>query len=166
MLRRDEMILSVATEASKTETVFSRVLKPSSDCMPFLFRLAACYQRIKWRSMSITWRPAVGTSTNGLITYGIAYNNQSITSRNGITSLSPVNDHPIWQSGSSTPLVVPSNMLMTRKWYELNTNTKDPYDQAVGTFHVGLTHDSKGAAEPRGEFWIRYTIEMEGTNNA
>lgn len=166
VLTRDELLVTVATTANKTESLFSKLLKPSSDLMPFLFRLSACYQRIRWRSFHITWRPAVGTNTNGIITYGIAYNNQKITDRNGVTSLTPVNDHPVWQSGNPTPLVVPQNMLMTRNWYELNGTGTDPFDVAIGTFYCGFTHDSAGASASRGEFWVRYTVEMEGTNNA
>jgi hypothetical protein len=165
VLTRDELLVQVVTTANKTESIFHQLLKPSAGLMPFLFRLGSCYQRIKWRSLSVTWRPAVGTSTNGLITYAIAYNNQEIKDRIGVTSLTPVNDHPVWQSGQSTPLVVPSNMLMTRTWYQLN-GSSDSFDQAVGTFYCALTHDSATAAESRGEFWIRYTVEMEGTNNA
>lgn len=166
VMRRDELLATVATTAGKTESYFSKLLKPGADVMPFLFKLSSCYQRVKWRAMSITWRPAVGTSTNGIITYGIAYNNQVITDRNGVTSLTPVNDHPVWQGSSSSPLTIPGEMLMTRKWYELNTSSKDAFDQAVGTFCCGFTHDSENQAKSRGEFWIRYTVEMEGTNNS
>lgn len=165
-ITRDELLVTVATTTGKTESLFSKLLKPGPDLMPFLFRLGACYQRIRWRSFAVTWRPAVGTNTNGIITYGVAYNNQKILDRMGVTSLTPVNDHAVWQSGRPTPLVVPQNMLMTRAWYELNGTGTDPFDQAIGTFYCSFTHDKSDASASRGEFWVRYTVEMEGTNNA
>lgn len=55
-------------------------------------------------------------------------------------------------------------MLMSRKWYALNTAQNDPFDQQMGKFYVGVSHDNKPTSESRGEFWISYTVEMEGTN--
>lgn len=55
-------------------------------------------------------------------------------------------------------------MLMSRKWYALNTAQNDPFDQQMGKFYVGVSHDAKAVSESRGEFWISYTVEMEGTN--
>lgn len=163
-LQRDELLLQVKTDLDKTETVFGKDLYPSAGVMPFLFRLSTCYQRIRWLRASISWRPACGTNTNGIISYGVAFNNaRGITTRELVTSLTPVNDHPVWQSSGNSPLVIPGEMLMSRKWYALNTTGADTYDQQVGKFCVGLSHDS-GKAEARGEFWISYSIEMEGTN--
>ena len=166
MLTRDELLVTVATTASKTESVFTKPLVPSAGVMPFLFRLSSCYQRIRWLRAHITWRPACGTSTNGIITYGVAFNNSgSVTSRDLVAALTPCNDHPVWQSSGNAPLVIPGDMLMSRKWYALNSTATDRFDETLGTFCVGLTHDSSNAAS-RGEFWISYTVEMEGTNPA
>lgn len=57
-------------------------------------------------------------------------------------------------------------MLMSRKWYALNTDKADAFDKGMGKFCVGLTHDGESVAKSRGEFWISYTVEMEGTNPA
>lgn len=167
MLQRDELLLQVATVPSKTETVFTKPLIPSSGVMPFLFQISSCYQRIRWLKCHVTWRPAVGTSTNGIITYGFQFNSDgSITTRSNVTDLTPVNDHPVWQSGQMTPLVVPQEMLQTRKWYVLNSTQADTYDKALGTFCVGASHDSAAAAKTLGEFWVSYSVEMEGTRTA
>lgn len=53
---------------------------------------------------------------------------------------------------------------MSRKWYALNSTGDDPFDMQMGKFYVGLSHDEETAAKSRGEFWISYTVEMEGTN--
>lgn len=165
VLSRDELLVQVKTTPSSGESVFSVDLKPSTGTMPFLFRLATCYQRIRWARAHISWRPSCGTNTNGIISYGVAWNNtQALNTRELVTSLTPCNDHPVWQSTGVAPLVIPQDMLMSRKWYALNTNKADPFDQQMGRFYVGVSHDARGAAESRGEFWISYTVEMEGTN--
>lgn len=167
LLTRDELLLQVVTTAGKTETVFTRPLVPSAAIMPFLFRLSSCYQRIRWLRASVTWRPACGTNTDGLISYGVAFNgSKSVTSRDLVCALTPVNDHPVWQSSGTSPLVIPADMLMSRKWYALNVTSSDAFDQTIGNFCVGLSHGSESSAHPRGEFWINYTVEMEGTNPA
>lgn len=164
MLSRDELLVSAITAASASESTAGRLLKPTEEIMPFLNRLASCYQRIRWLAVHIYWKPAVGTNTNGLISYGVAYNNQEIKNRSGVLSLTPCNDHAVWQTQG--PLVIPQDMLMTRKWYSLNSTGTDKFDQSIGTFYVGMTHDNKPTVEARGEFWIRYRVEMEGTNEA
>lgn len=165
VLQRDELLVQVVTTANKDESVFSVDLKPSAGTMPFLFRLATCYQRIKWTRAHISWRPACGTNTNGIISYGVAYNNtRSVSSRELVTSLTPCNDHPVWQSTGVAPLIIPGDMLMSRKWYSLNSGSDDPFDQQMGKFYVGISHDVANSKQSRGEFWISYTVEMEGTN--
>lgn len=165
VLSRDELLVQVKTTAGRDESVFSVDLKPSTGVMPFLFRLATCYQRIRWMRAHISWRPACGTNTNGIVSYGVAYNNtKAVNTRELVTSLTPCNDHPVWQSTGIAPLVVPADMLMSRKWYALNTGSDDPFDQQVGKFYVGISHDAVAQAASRGEFWISYTVEMEGTN--
>lgn len=164
VLQRDELLLQVVTTANKNESVFSKPLTPSSGLMPFLFQISSCYQRIRWLKCHVTWRPGVGTSTNGIITYGFQFNDGAApSSRADVTNLTPVNDHAVWQSGSSTPLVVPSDMLMSRKWYVLNSTSADAYDKALGSFCCGVSHDSKATTSTLGEFWVSYSVEMEGT---
>lgn len=167
VLTRDELLVTVATTPDKNESVFSKDLVPSPGVMPFLFRLSSCYQRIRWVRASISWRPSCGTATDGIISYGVAFNgSESIKSRDLVTSLTPCNDHPVWQSTGISPLVIPGDMLMSRRWYPLNVTGGDQFDKGMGKFCVGLTHDAEKVAKSRGEFWISYTVEMEGTNPA
>lgn len=164
-LQRDELLVQVNTVANKDEKVYTKSLVPGPAFMPFLHRLSECYQRIRWLRMHITWRPACGTNTNGIITYGVAYNNTTqFLTRGDVTALTPVNDHPVWQASGNRPLVIPGEMLMSRKWYGLNTTGADPFDKQVGTFVFGISHDVDPVARSRGEFWVNYSVEMEGTN--
>lgn len=164
-LQRDELLIQVVTTAKKTESVKGVELKPSAALMPFLNRLSSCYQRIRWLALHIMWKPAVGTNTNGIISYGVAFNNQQIQTRAGVLSLTPCCDHAVWQ-GTGVPLTVPQDMLMSRKWYVLNATGEGKFDESIGTFYFGFTHDAADAAQSRGEFWVRYHVEMEGTNEA
>lgn len=167
VLTRDELLVTVATTPDKTESVFSKDLVPSAGVMPFLFRLSSCYQRIRWVRAAISWRPSCGTATDGIISYGVAFNGSaSVTSRDLVCALTPCNDHPVWQSTGITPLAIPADMLMSRRWYPLNVTGGDAFDKGMGRFCVGLTHDADKVARSRGEFWISYTVEMEGTNPA
>lgn len=163
VLRRSELLSTTTTTASRTESVYSVDLLPSASVMPFLFRLSSCYQRLRWLRATITWRPSCGTTTSGIITYGVAFNGSAnLRSRHDITSLTPVSDHPVWSAAPG--LRVPSDLLMSRKWYLLNSTGGDSFDKSPGRFWIGLTHDSSSTAQSRGEFWISYTVEMEGTN--
>lgn len=166
LLSRDELLVVVSAQTKGNETIGSLVMAPSTDAMSFLNQLSKCYQRIRWIRCSVTWRPGVGTTTNGVITYGFAFNNQSVTTRSKIAALTPVNDHPVWQTSQAGPLVVPTEMLMTRKWYALNSTATDFYDRGLGTFYYGVSHDTLTAAQTRGEFWVSYSVEMEGTNES
>lgn len=164
-ITRCELLRTVSTTANKTESLFAIPLYPSTDQMSFLFRLASCYCRLQWASMRIDWRPSVGTTTNGIITYGVRFAEADLTtaptSRLDVASLFPVNDHPVWQTGN--PLVLSKELLMSRKWYSLLT--KDGVDLAPGGLQVGLSHDSTAAAQSRGEFWVTYTCILDGTRS-
>lgn len=164
-ITRCELLRTVSTTVNKTESVFAVPLYPSADQMGFLFRLASCYCRLRWVSMKIEWRPSVGTTTNGIITYGVRFAEADLTtapkSRLDVASLFPVNDHPVWQTAA--PLVLSQELLMSRKWYSLLTT--DGVDLAPGGLQVGLSHDSTAAAQSRGEFWVTYTCVLDGTRS-
>lgn len=164
-IQRDEILSTVKTTQGTEETVKVVDLTPTSGLMPFLFRLSSCYQRMRWQRAHITWRPSCGTATNGIISYGVAFaGGQKITSRALVASLTPCNDHPVWQATGTTPLVIPQDMLMTRKWYSIGD--ADAFDKQFGRFCYGLSHDNDARPQTRGEFWISYAVEMEGTNPA
>lgn len=96
-----------------------------------------------------------------MITYGVSFNKAGLRSRAAVAALTPVKDHAVWQT--SQPLVVPKEMLMTRQWYVLGDSQTDDFDRAVGCFHAGVSFDSSPSKFVRGEFWISYTVELEGT---
>jgi hypothetical protein len=81
-----------------------------------------------------------------------------------VSALYPVNDHPIWQSSS---LRVAKDLLMSRKWYATQSITGeasfDSFDYGPGTLEVGATHDSSTSAKVLGEFWVSYSVTLDGS---
>lgn len=134
--------------------------------LPFLANLARVYTRYRWENLSFSWRPGVGTTTDGSVTYGVKLMDGDVTknpsSRVAISALYPVNDHPIWQ-GSSLPVAKP--LLQSRLWYA-TYGSIDTVEQAPGTLQVGISHDSLAADKYVGEFWIKYTVTFDGTRPA
>lgn len=134
--------------------------------LPFLANLARVYTRYRWESLAFSWRPGVGTTTDGAVTYGVKLMDSDVTknpsSRVAVSALFPVNDHPIWQ-GSTLP--VAKSLLQSRLWYA-TYGSIDPVEQAPGTLQVGIAHDSLTADKYVGEFWITYCVTFDGTRAA
>lgn len=123
--------------------------------------------------MRFEWRPAVGTSTNGLVTYGVRFMDDRTAkstdaSRVAISGLYPVCDHPVWQSSQ---LVVPQDLLMSRAWYATvpklgdtpDPGAADSIDLAPGTLAIGITAPEMATAALVGEVWVHYTATLDGT---
>lgn len=139
--------------------------------MTYLYRLASCYTRLRWNRVRFEWKPAVGTSTNGIITYGARLmddraRNAKPKSRQEVSALYPVNDHPVWQRADMT---VSRNLLMSRTWYAIAAGTDadgaDRIDVAPGSLEVGLDVTSNDAEMVYGEFWIDYSVTLDGTRS-
>lgn len=168
---RSELFQSVASDATK-ETLISTAIQPGANVMKFLGKLTDCYTRLRWNSITFEWRPAVGTSTNGIMTYGVRFmddrGSTAPKSRAEVSGLYPVCDHPVWQKSS---LPVARSLLMSRNWYATPTNSggaappgtaADPVDLAPGSLLVGVSAVSP-AAPLVGELWIHYSVTLDGT---
>lgn len=147
-------------------------IQPGKNAMHFLGKLADCYTRLRWNSIRFEWRPAVGTSTNGIITYGVRLMDDRGThlpkSRAEVSGLYPVCDHPVWQKSA---MPVARSLLMSRNWYATPVastgdppagTAADPIDMAPGTLCVGLSAVTPAAAVA-GELWIHYSVTLDGT---
>jgi hypothetical protein len=116
--------------------------------------------------MIIEWRPAVGTTTNGIITYGARLMQTKALevpkSRIDVSALSPVMDHSVYQPSS---MDVPRSLLQTRTWYALQDTLTDVdfVDVAPGGLWYGLQASNVAAGGLVGEFWISYTATMDGS---
>lgn len=145
--------------------------------MKFLGKLAACYTRLRWDAMRFDWRPAVGTTQSGIITYGTRLMDDD-TLVNGqptppkdrlvVSSLFPVNDHPVWQTAA--PLIVNKKLLQSRQWYATSQSGGlpaapfDAFDYAPGSLQIGV-QCSTDTDLFLGEIWVSYTATLDGTRS-
>lgn len=158
-ISRDEMLFSVTDEGVQKAVA----LHP--DNFPWLKTIAAAYERIKWHSCHIYWKPAVGTHTSGLVIYGVDWNSNltsSTATETKVQSLTPVLDHPVWQDSRTTPLVLPRSRLMTRKEYLLNnTSAADKQPGQLAIYMAAIANPATKLVV--GQVWVRYSVEFFGT---
>jgi len=170
-LSRSELFQTLTVAKGGTFNSFTTVVSPSSTIMTFLYRLTQCYTRMRWNSLSFEWKPAVGTSQAGIITYGLRLMDdraaqKSPTSRAEVSALYPVNDHPVWQRAV---LPVAKDLLMSRKWYATRAGdapAADALDLAPGSLIAGV--DAPAAADKAlfvGEFWVTYSVTLDGNRS-
>lgn len=163
-IKRTEMLKEVQATASRSDTFDTIPL--STDQFAYLKTLANNFENVQWNSIRIFWVPAVGTNSNGMITYGCDYKfTKAKTTRSDITSFTPSASHPIWCDTTNKPLTVPKVNLMTRKFYSTGTPTSnDQRDYAPLSLSYGANHDNKSAVWSLGEFWISYSLTLSGTS--
>lgn len=162
-VRRKEFI------ATLTGSQKSFVSTLSVAAFPWLKKLGAAFDRVIWHSMKIIWKPAVGTTTDGMVCYGVDWASDpkkgpSDYTRQAALNYTPVADHPVWQSNESG-LVLPVSKLMTRKEYYVFIDSSrdsppDNFDLAPGIL-VAIVDSS--LSKTFGEVWIEYDASLFGT---
>jgi hypothetical protein len=121
--------------------------------------VAKAFERIVWHECHIYWKPAVGTTTNGIIAYGADWgSNDSSVDKKTVQACTPVYDHPVWQDTRSRPMVLPRNRLQSRKEYILSG--KDASDVQPGRIAY---YCSASGLTSCGELWVRYRVSFYGT---
>lgn len=132
----------------------------SLDKFSWLAQLSKAFDRCVWHSADLIWKPAVGTTTDGLIAYGVDWSGKVKANwgRKDVLSLTPIADHPVWQSTETCPLILPSVKLMSRKEYILSSDALE--DKAPGVLVYACTGSDN---KTYGELWIRYDISLFGT---
>lgn len=155
---REELL--VAVTGNGTEVSGSIDLKP--DSFSWLKNVANSFERITWHQCQIYWKPAVGTSVNGLVVYGVDWNSKTpaTLTRAIIQAMTPVCDHPLWQDNRGRPLILPVSKLMTRKEYSLQSDVKPDSQPAILSYHVASSDKMF-----LGEIWIKYRVTMFGTRS-
>lgn len=160
-LNRTELVATVQLAASKATVAASLDLVPSS--FPFLTGISTHFDRVRWNSMKISYRPAVGTVYGGLITVGVDWDsNSKIDSRSKAAVLTPNFTTALWSSTESRPMVLPKDRLMTRNWY--TPSSSDSAEKGPGRIWYVADGKSDSSVQTLGELWISYSVVMEGTN--
>lgn len=138
------------------------IFEPSN--FTWLANLSKSFDRLVWVRAHLYFKSAVGTTTNGMVAYGMDWNfsNPSFTNRKTVLACTPVADHPVWQSTEDQPLILPPNRLMSRREYLVTTSsTVKQEDRAPGYLLVACSSDSKTVV---GEIWVDYTVQLFGTS--
>lgn len=105
------------------------------------------------------WKPAVGTTVGGLITYGIDWDSDSPkTDRVAISAYTPNATHAVWADNSSRPLIIPPQRLMSRLWYTFDSTAKQDAQPGIVVWAV-----EGDKSKLMGEFWMRYKVKFSGT---
>lgn len=159
---RDELCASVTTGNAGD-------LADKYDLNPVVFSwlkgIAASWDRVVWHSVQLSWRPAVGTTTDGIICYGFDWDPSTASkpkTRAAVVSLTPVKDHAIWQATDKSPLVVRGGQLQSRRFYMLRSaDLGDRMPAAVLLYVSGAP-----ASKMVGELWIRYDVTFSGPREA
>lgn len=175
-----EMLSSVKTGADGTVTG-SVLVDPSN--LPWLSNISKAFERVRWHSVSLEWRPSVGANTDGSFAMGFDWGDKSADrlkarkvggrevicvheldaiDRMEVLSCTPCVDTPVWQRVPN--FVIPGSRLQSRTWYEIPDDPKSTtvglYDRAPGS----LVYQCSGAAnKSMGEVWIRYGAKLFGT---
>lgn len=167
VVSRSELLTTVTTGDDGT-VGSSKVLIPAS--LPWLANLAKAFERVRWLSVQIEYRPAVGANTDGTIALGFDWGTPTVKAVEGgwqlvhtidkaaVLSCTPCADGPVW---SKNRMSVPQPRLQSRAWYELSEDVKDNFfDYSPGS----LCWFSQGAAKKTmGELWVHYRLQMSGT---
>lgn len=155
-LKKKELLASLAIPKGSTEMVNTHEIKP--ETFPWLGNVAKSFEKVKWHQMKVYWKPAVGTTVGGLVTFGIRweYDKKSET-RPAVAAQTPSKTGAVWEDGERNPMVVPANRLMTRTWYIIGAGKADG---GPGQLEVGVTGPE---AQVLGEVWVEYTVTLAGT---
>jgi len=127
-------------------------LRPSS--FPYLGTLSKGFERYKWRSLTIHYKPIVATTSAGAVTLGVDWTNTERKTRKEIAALTPVLDTPVWQIAK---LNLPVARLNSRKEYMVSGT--DSNDLGPGKLCVVVT----GGSGTVGDLWVQYHLDMYGT---
>lgn len=173
-MSRAERLSEIKTDANGSYGK-SIVLAPGN--LPWLANLAKAFERMRWLSCALEYRPVVGANSDGTVAVGLDWANTAVASeeilghlklvkkdapdRDSVLSCTPCYDGPVWQQ--MRRLVVPSSRLQSRAWYDLPADLakiEEPMDVSPGAVAVQATG---AATKSLGEIWVTYRIQMQGT---
>lgn len=122
------------------------------------------FDRVKWNKFHLFYKPGVGSTFNGFVSYGVlwAFNETSAT-RSQISALTPNRSHALWFDGETTPLVCPVSKLQTRPWYT-PTDANDAVERAPGRILITTSCPDAKATAVVGELWVDYSVTLTGTS--
>lgn len=131
--------------------------------IPWLSGIAKNFDRLRWFGLRVEYKAAVGTTSNGMVSYGIDWDltQQDRMDRSFILNCTPCCDHPSWQSSAMS---LPQSKLMTRKEY-FTAQAKDVthLNDCAPCSIIFVSTTPNNVASVVGELWIHYDLEFFGT---
>lgn len=159
-ITKSELVKNVITSADGSARGLFGIVP---DEFPYLKSLFGAFERVKWHSFACFYKPAVGTTVGGLITYGIDWDREgtNVRDRTQVSAYTPTTTTSIWCDNSARPLVAQQAKLAGRLWY--TPRTGDSVDKGPGD----LVYACNGPASSTvGELWVTYRVTMAGTRSA
>lgn len=170
---RTERVASLIAKANSTETLQIFLIGPEDASatqpatLPFLGRLFKLWDRARWESLHVEWRPMVAATTSGMFTMGVDWMYQSVNetiTSSRVLSLSPLVSTQIAQPSKLGPFG--ARQMMTRQWLATRSTNSDVLDCVPGALYVYAQHDSQGSDKVLGEVWFTYRVRLSGTDVA
>lgn len=135
--------------------------------LAWLKGIAGNFDRYRWISVDIEYKPAVGTTANGLIAFGPDWDGGATETtyvREDVLAATPVCEVPVWQPAK---LALPASKLQTRKEYRLRVQKNWDDVTQFDCFPCFLMVACTGTKDTSvGELWVHYNVEMFGTRKA
>lgn len=165
-IRRRELLAEITSTASATSTSGTKYLYPdtgtTSAQMPWLSSLAKNFDRMRWNSMHLYWKPAVSASTSGQVALGVDWNQSGAHgSLSAVLSLSPSRQCALWCDMEAQPIVLPRSRLQAVNWYQIGSGAG--YQRGPAYLEYWITHDSVKDAKVLGSIWVDYNVTLQGT---
>lgn len=157
-LARSELLKVIKTTSVKTGASVIKIIPSNFN---LLNNIAGSFENVVFNKMHFYWKPAVGTTTNGMVSYGIDYAFKATESKDRLwcSGLTPNFSHAIWCDTSGRPLVVPTKSLKTRLKYIIDAEKSDDatFGQLLIAWDAGVENTTLG------EIWCDYNITLSGT---
>lgn len=129
----------------------------------FLKTLSASFERVKFLSVRIEYKPAAAMTQAGLVSMGMDWNwTDAKKTRADIAAYQPTATSAVWKSMQFT---LPANRLQTRQWYSTDAGVAG-LDAGPGTIAWAVESGNSGSTQlTLGEVWIHYSVMLSGTTS-
>lgn len=166
VISREELVRSLTVKASKTSAIDYFDLLPEN--FEYLKQISTAFERVQWMSCQLFWKPAVGTTFGGLVTYAVDWDSDlgANVGRAKLSAYTPVVSHAVWQDSQKTPLVLPPSRLMSRTWYLFSHSSADVVDKQPGRIGIAADCSASNSDVLLGEMWVRYSVKFSGTRSS
>lgn len=161
-LSRCELLETLSVSRNTRSATGHVDLVPSS--LGFLKGVSKVFDRIRWNSLQVYYKPAVGTTFGGLVSVGMDWDfATSDVDREKISGFTPSMTMAAWKDTQNEPMILPANRLQSRQWYSPN-GTGDWVDKGPGKLHWAASTTTQASDMVVGELWVKYSVTMQGTN--